>query len=84
MWEGKGKGEQEKEGGQRKRDSTLLRGPAAFQDISTCTSRQVEATAWQSRAGVWVPTEAAGLGCKHLAWGAVRSAAHTALSGDTV
>lgn len=29
-------------------------------------------------------TEAAGLGCKHLAWGAVRSAAHTALSGDTV
>lgn len=27
---------------------------------------------------------AAGLGCKHLAWGAVRSAAHTALSGDTV
>lgn len=29
-------------------------------------------------------TEAAGLECKHLAWGAVRAAAHTALSGDTV
>lgn len=26
----------------------------------------------------------AGLGCKHLAWGAVISAAHTALSGDTL
>lgn len=39
----------------RERDSTLLRGPAALQDISTCTWRQVEVTAWQSRAGTWVP-----------------------------
>lgn len=36
------------------------------------------------RALVAAGIEAAGLGCKDLAWGAVRPAAHTALSGDTV
>lgn len=38
----------------RERDSTLVKSPAAFQDVSTHTWWEAEVTDWQSRAGAWV------------------------------